>query len=165
MNAPLPPVTNRMAPDRAPTPFSAAEIAEGCQPGRVSVYRITEQDAPSIDLQWEFTVADDAHAEYQTGPVGDSGTPLMPPATARVLWTELQAHASYPEDQTSIEVETIEIPAGTFRCWKYTVDDGRIVSTAWFALDLPGPPARKIDTVDGVEVSSMTLLGYVDPRV
>ncbi|MCJ7726824.1 MAG: hypothetical protein MUP76_10610, partial [Acidimicrobiia bacterium] len=45
---------------------------------------------------------------------------------------------------------------GTFECWKYTIDTGRIVSRAWFACDLPGPPILKSDTVDGIEVASMT---------
>ena len=149
-----------MSPDRAPTPFSAEEIAAGCRPGRLSIYRITEQGAPTIELRWEFTGGDAETAEYVAQPHDERGGELAPPIPTTAAWTELQAHASYPEDFTTISIETIEVPAGTFECWKYVVDDGRTVSRAWFPMDLPGPPALKVDSVDGVEVASMTLLEY-----
>jgi len=107
---------------------------------------------------------DDLHAEFETQPIDEHGAGLAPPATTRVPWTELQSHASYPEDQTTIELEALDITAGRLTCWKYAVDDGGIVSVAWFPVDSPGPPARKVDTVDGVEVATMTLRSYVDPR-
>lgn len=160
----LPPESNRMAPDRAPTPFSAGEIANGCQPGRSSIYRIVEEGSPAFELRWEFTGGDDLHAEFATHPHDEQGAPLGAAATTRISWSELQAHASYPQEQTSITIETITVPAGTFECFKYRVTDGRILTEAWFPLDLPGPPALKVDTVDGVEVASMTLLEYRDPR-
>ena len=52
-------------------------------------------------------------------------------------WTELQAHASFPDADTNISQGTVTTPAGTFDCWAYTVTRreaaGKVVETFYFA--------------------------------
>ncbi len=154
----LPPEANRMAPDRAPTPFSAALIAAACRPGREDVYLIEEGDAPPVHHATRFVGGDDRHAEVESVELADDGTPVGDPAAGRAAWTDLQAHASYPAHLTTITSETVTVPAGEFDCWRYRVVDGDAATTCWFARDLPGPPVRKVDTVDGHRVAAMTMV-------
>ena len=165
MSLRVPPAANRMASDRAPTPFSPTEIAAGCRPGISRLYLITEGSSPTVRLRWEFTGGDEVIAEYTTQRVDETDMPIGAPTSTRTRWVDLQAHASYPADHTSISIETIAVPVGTFECWRYVVDDGRISTEAWFPFDLPGSPALKVDTVDGEQVSSMTLLDVVDRQL
>lgn len=161
----MPPDANRMEPGHAPTPFSAAEIADACRPGRVNVYQLREQGRPPSTVRWEFIGGGAGQGEFVSDTVDEGGAPLGPAQTATARWDDLQRHASTPEDLTTIEVEEAAVPAGTFRCWKYTVaeeDGGHSVS--WFALDLPGPPVRRVTIRDGAEVSSMELERHADPR-
>jgi len=153
----LPPDEHRTRPDHAPTPFSAEQIRRACAPGRINLYRIEEQDADPVLLRWEFVAgdADSAESVYET--IAEDGTVVGEPARSTSRWDDLQAHASHPEDVTEIDEESVAVPAGTFECWRYAVRDGTILSTSWFAKNLPGPPVLKIDTVGGEQVAAMTL--------
>ena len=53
-----PPEENRMKPDHAPTPFSAAEIREGCPNGRTTRYRIEMAGKPDVFQVSTFINAD-----------------------------------------------------------------------------------------------------------
>jgi hypothetical protein len=161
--APLPPDEHRMRPDHSPTPFSAEQIREACAPGRVNVYLIEERDAEPVLLRWEFVAgdADSAEAVYQT--VTEDGTAIGEAARSTSRWADLQAHASHPADTTEIVEGAVTVPAGTFECWRYAVRDGTILSTSWFAKDLPGPPVLKVDRVDGETVATMTLQEVILP--
>ena len=153
-----------MQPGHAPTPFSAAEIAAACRPGRVNVYRITGEGRPPMVMRWEFTGGDDEQGEYATATFAEDGSPAAPPGRATARWVELQSHASTPADRTVIDTEEIDVPAGRFACWRYAVDEGGEQSILWFALDLPGPPVRRVGMRDGTEISSMTLIEIERPR-
>lgn len=75
-------------------------------------------------------------------------------SSRRSTWLELQRHAAFPEDSTSVTQSTLELPLGTSACLVYTSDAGaRFV----FAIDLPGMPARYEIPVagGGVEVTTM----------
>ena len=157
----MPPETNRISPDRAPTPFSAAEIAAACAPGRVNVYRIEEAGSPPVVMRWEFVDGDAGSGESRYQTFGEDGTPLGDPQTARARWTDLQGHASYPEALTTITHDVVEVPGGRFDCWRYTIDDGDEQTEAWCAGDLPGPPVLKIHRDADRELSRMTLLEVI----
>lgn len=160
----MPPDANRMQDDHAPTPFSAADIAAACGPGRVTTYRVSRQDGPTVLLRWEFTSADDEGAESVSETFDTEGRSLGPAETSTARWVDLQRHASTPADLTTVEADEVEVPAGRFRCWRYTVQGDGGHSVSWFAVGLPGPPVRRIEVRDGVEVSEMTLVAVEDPR-
>ena len=77
-------------------------------------------------------------------------------------WKDLQAHASFPEKQTTIQKESFTVPAGTFDCWRYEVTlekDGKTnVQRYWFAVNLPGPPICFEETANDRVVYKMTML-------
>ena len=66
-----------------------------------------------------------------------------------MTWLDLQGHASFPADDTTIESETIETPLGELDCLRYTVRDGASEKIFWFAKDLPGMPVRFVVRNDG----------------
>ena len=66
-----------------------------------------------------------------------------------MTWRDLQSHASFPTDATTIEPERIETPMGELDCLRYTVRDGATEKVFWFATDLPGMPVRSVTRSDG----------------
>ena len=89
------------------------------------------------------------------------GAPLDEASADRVTWIGFQSHASFPEEQTTIGEERIELPAGAFECWRYTVRDGASVSDFWFAKELPGMPVRMEQRDAGALVFRMVMLENV----
>ncbi|MBS1907539.1 MAG: hypothetical protein JST33_13430 [Actinobacteria bacterium] len=90
-----------------------------------------------------YSAGDDEGALLESHPAGS-------PETAsgdRVTWRELQAHAAFPADRTTVGTETIAHPLGRLECLRYDVrgDDGGTVF--WFALAHPGMPVR-FETTD-----------------
>ena len=90
-----------------------------------------------------------------------NGRPLDEASADRVTWLGFQSHASFPEARTSIGEERIEIPAGSFECWRYTVTDEDEVRRFWFARDLPGMPVRMEQEEGGRIVFRMVVLENV----
>jgi hypothetical protein len=86
------------------------------------------------------------------------GMPLGPATTDRTTWLELQAHASFPADQTDIAVETIETPLGALECQRYTVHDGSTIETFWFARPAPGMPIRFMTEETGRIPNDVTMI-------
>jgi hypothetical protein len=149
---------HRLRPDHAPTPFSAAEIRAGCQPPRTIRLRVEPAGvAPFIRVN-RFLEADADGALQEAQRFALDGTPLDEPAAERVTWLGFQSHASYPEAQTTISVETIELPAGTFACWCYCVRDGDSEDRFWFAKELPGMPVRMESREGGRLTFAMVML-------
>lgn len=160
---PMPPETNRLKPDHAPTPFSADEIRAGCPPGRVITWRVTATDLPAPMLQtFTFDESKTGKAVFRATMTTEDGAPKGAARTASVAWKDLQAHASYPAARTTITGERIETEGGTFDCWLYTVRDAanpdHLETEAWFAKDLPGPPVRLKQYAEGKVVRTMELL-------
>jgi hypothetical protein len=75
-----------------------------------------------------------------------------------VTWRELQAHASFPADHTTIVAETIETGIGPLDCLRYTVREGTTEEVFWFAKDLPGMPIRYATREDGQVVTTVTVV-------
>ena len=115
---------------RAPTPFTAAAIRAGARSGRRSRDRRVAPD----------------------------GSPSGEPEIDRVTWLDLQGHASFPADDTTIESERIETPLGDLDCLRYTVRDGESEKVLWFAQDLPGMPVRFLTRTDGKVVMTVSVV-------
>jgi hypothetical protein len=116
-------------PGHAPTPFTSDEIRQGCPAGRTVIARTEASGEPDrVDLT-VFAETDEAGAVLESNG-----------QRHRVTWRDLQTHASFPAEMTSIAEEIIEIPLGTMECHSYRVESGDTVSTFWFAKDRPGMP-------------------------
>jgi hypothetical protein len=91
------------------------------------------------------------------------GAPLGEPQVGRVTWLDLQTHASFPADATTIESEVIDTAIGELDCLRYTVRDGSTEEVFWFAKDLPGMPVQQLTRTDGKVVTTVSVLEYQTP--
>ncbi|MEY9952394.1 hypothetical protein [Leifsonia sp. EB34] len=133
-----------LAPGLAPTPFTAAEIRAGCPTGRVSVVR-----SPNGLTAIRFAEGDAEGAWIEDTPLDDSGKPAGPVERERSTWLELQEHAAFPAEHTTIDRVELPGPLERRRCLRYTVRRGDATLVFWFAVDLPGMPIRVERTEDG----------------
>ena len=135
-----------LRPGDAPTPFTAAEIREGCPKGRTITTRHETPGEPDVVEVSRFVESD-----HQGAVIESRGERY------HVGWADLQAHASFPAESTTIEDDTIEIPIGRLRCKRYRVASNGKVTTFWFAVDLPGMPVRYVSEKEGEVVSTATV--------
>lgn len=150
----------RMQPTHAPTPYTAEEIRKACPEGRTDVIRIESKDRVTL-MTVIFLKCDEEGAEVERASVKEDGTKLGS-GKKTSTWKELQAHASFPEAQTKITDETIEVPAGKFECWLYTVNRPAGICRMYFAKKLRGPPVKMVMEIDGKVDSTMTLVEHKD---
>ena len=130
-------------PGHAPAPFTAEEIRQGCPRGRMVTARTEAAGEPDrVDVTL-FVETD------QDGALLESNG-----RRHRVTWRELQRHASFPADVTTIGEDVIEIPLGQIECLSYRVVKGDTASTFWFAKDRPGIPVLFMTESDGAILST-----------
>jgi hypothetical protein len=147
-----------LGPGLLPTPFTADEIRDGCRPGRTIRLLVEAPGEAAYVRVNRFGDVDAEGATLERWKVGPDGAPEGPITGGRTTWRELQAHASFSADATTVTRERITIPAGTFDCLRYTVTHDESVQTFWFALTAPGMPVKYQTAVDGRVVSSVTML-------
>jgi hypothetical protein len=80
-----------------------------------------------------------------------------------VTWRDLQAHASFPAEDTTITSERIETEIGQLPCLRYQVRDGTTDEVLWFAEDLPGMPVRYLTRTDDQVVTTVTVVSDTRP--
>ena len=159
----LPSYDNRMQADHAPTPFSSKEIARVCATGLEMKYMIEQQGKPAVyQITW-FTNSDFEGSDFEDTTTDLDGN-VLEEKQAHATWLELQAHASFPEKDCVITMDTITLECGTFNCWLYTVKGKDGVSRLWFAGNLPGPPVLYEQLKNGNRTFRMTLIrnSYLD---
>lgn len=154
----MPPDSHVLRPDHLPTPFTAAEIREGCPPGRTVRSLVVAAGADPYVQVTRFVSGDEAAAEQDSWTETIDGRQLTEPRRHRSTWLEFQRHASMPAAQTRIERESIDIPAGHYDCLRYTRTDGDRVDTFWFATAAPGMPLKFEEHVAGEVVYSSTAI-------
>lgn len=145
-------------PGHAPTPFTADEIREGSPDGRTV---LVQHDFPNADPQfWKtrFVSSDETGPEVVNQQVEADGTPIGSETKMRVTWDELQAHASFPKEVTTIEETTTRTPLGEVECLLYTVSDGVEEKKLWFARTLPGMPVRTQHLTQNIETASTMVI-------
>jgi hypothetical protein len=136
------PDPRRLRPDHHPTPFTAEEIHHGSTPGRTVRSLIVQPGVEPYVRVMHVVWADDEGGEGDSWTETPDGRRLSEPERWHSTWHELQAHASMPVAITTIDEETIDIPAGRFDCLRYTRVDGDAVDTFWFAKSRAGAPVR-----------------------
>jgi hypothetical protein len=131
-----------LRPDHLPTPFTAAEIRDGCPSGRTVRSLVIEAGAEPVVRVTRFVSCDAEGADREVWTEATDGRRLSEPIPGHSTWLEFQEHASMPADATTIDDETIDIPAGHYACLRYTRVEGDTVDTFWFAKAAPGMPLR-----------------------
>ncbi len=132
-----------LRPDHAPTPFTAEEIRRGCPTGRTVTARTEAAGEPDRVDTTVFAETDEQGALLESN--GQEH---------RVTWLELQSHASFPAELTTITEEMIQIPLGRMECLSYRVVKDETVSTFWFAKDRPGMPVLFMTETNGAVLST-----------
>ncbi|NHA67145.1 hypothetical protein [Phycicoccus flavus] len=155
---------HRLEAGHLPTPFSADEIRAATPQGRTQVVR-TEPLGGAASTRRVRYVEPDAEGVIQVRTsIGEDGEDQDAPVRERVTWRDLQSHASYPADRTSLERARLEHPLGDLDCVRYTMGDGDAVDTVWFDLARPGLPVLLESRRGSDLVLRVTLLSdEVDP--
>jgi hypothetical protein len=144
-----------LGPGLEPTPFTAAEIRDGCPPGRTIRLLVEDDGAPPYVRYNRFVDCDETGALVERGRDGEPGE------RSRTTWAGLQAHAAFPVGATTVEPDTIDIPLGVLDCTRYTVrdeDDEDGVTVFWFAPAYPGMPVRFTRVENGRPVATTTMI-------
>jgi hypothetical protein len=152
-----------LEPGQAPTPFTADEIRQGCPAGRTIRLRVDVPGETSFHRVSRFVEVDEAGATLERSRRSLEGDPLGEADVGRVTWRELQAHASFPAERTTIESERIETAIGELDCLRYTVREGPTEDVFWFARDLPGMPIQYLTREDGRVVSTVSIVDNTTP--
>lgn len=154
---------HRLRPDHHPTPFTAAEIRDNSRPGRLVRSLVVRRGVEPYVRVMRVVSADADGGERDFWTETPDGRPLTEPEREHSTFLELQGHASMPAGSTTIDEETIDIPAGRYACLRYTRVDGDTVDTFWFAKSAPGAPMRFEQRVGGELVFSSTAIEDVRP--
>jgi hypothetical protein len=162
-----PPASQRMQPDHAPTPFTAAQIRAGCPTGSWRTYRISvlgPQGWSVTQRDMRFVRSDDDGTDMRAVQRDSEGRELGEPLEVHTRWTELQSHGSFPRTDTWIEDVPVRLDCGSFDTWLYLVvtsENGRTKEKRlWFARHLPGPPVVMEEWLDQELVLRMTLVDF-----
>src|SRR5437660_4713867 len=104
-----------LGPGLAPTPFTAEEIRDGCPQGR-TIHLLVDRSGEQFVRFNRYVSCDEAGATIERGLLDDVDVEME-----WTSWRDLQAHAAFPETQTTIDRETIDLPVGQVDCLRYTV--------------------------------------------
>jgi hypothetical protein len=152
-----------LAPGRAPTPFTAEEIRDGCPAGRTIRLRVEVVGHASFQRQSRFAECDELGARIERSQLSLDGSAVGEPEVDLVTWRDLQAHASFPAEDTTITSERIDTEIGELHCLRYQVHDGTTDEVFWFAEDRPGMPVRYLTRTEGEVVTTVTVVSDTRP--
>lgn len=144
--------THDLGPGLLPTPFTAAEIRDATGAGKTIRMLVEGPGDSRVERVNRFTECDAEGATLTRWRVGDDDT-AVERSSGRVTWNELQAHAGFAADRTTVTDEVVELPLGEVECRRYDVTEtpDAPTETFWFALAFPGMPARyELSTPDGM---------------
>lgn len=134
-----------LGPGLLPTPFTADEIRASSGRGKTIRLLVEQPDGEAFERVNRFTDCDDEGAMLERWRVAPDGGVDGQVASGRVTWLELQGHAAFPAERTTVGEETIELPIGRVECLRYDTRDeapDAAVETFWFARAFPGMPVR-----------------------
>lgn len=151
------PESNIMKKGHAPTPFSAEEIRETCQTSTIK-YLVEMKEGEDTYQITEFINISETGSYFNTITTDKNGKVLRRRRKNYAEWTDLQEHASFPEENTKITTEDIKLGPGEFECLVYTVKTGDSLEKFYFAKELPGPPVYYEKFLKGESVFRMTLI-------
>lgn len=151
------PMPRTIAPDRAPTPYTAAEIRAACREGRTNTWRMVTEKGVFISVQ-RFVEVDAKGARIQSLLTTEDGVQSGSTDATSGTWEDFQSHASFPAGATTIRAERIRVPAGEYDCWVYAVTEKDTLTTYWFARGVAGPPVKVVIRRGDRTILSMELV-------
>jgi len=138
-----------LGPGLLPTPFTADEIRAASGSGKLIRILVEQPDGERFERVNRFSHCDDVGATLERWLVASDGGVEGEASSGRVTWLELQQHAAFPVDRTTVSEETIDLPIGRVECLRYDTRDGDAADgadaaseTFWFARAFPGMPVR-----------------------
>ena len=123
-----------LGPGLLPTPFTATEIRDATGRGKTIRIRIDLPDGTSSSRVNRFSETDAEGATLERWSAEDRSDL----SANRVTWLELQRHAAFDAETTSVSTESLSIPLGEVECLRYDTEGG----TFWFSLTHPGMPVQ-----------------------
>jgi hypothetical protein len=162
-----PPEENRLQPTEAPTPFRSDEIRRDCPSGSWRRFQVESLGNKGWITQYQtttFVVSSEVSTEVESVDSDSTGEFLGQPQRITATWKQLQAHASFSAENTTIESVPLALGADEFKTWHYTItatDAGiKTVTHMWFAKTLAGPPVYMEKWSDEVLTFKMTLVDH-----
>lgn len=150
------------APDGAlaPNPFTVDQLRGAFSAGMRIRLLMRTAGEPDFEERWTITAADTSGMTIASQRYSPDGTLLEDEGSGTSTWEELHTHADFPANQTVRESSSVDVPAGHFETWLYTVVDpaADTVKRYHFAKDLPGPPVKFTIQQGKGTVFEMTLL-------
>ncbi len=151
---PLPTVAST-DPDVAALPYTVDALREGNPTGRTRTFRVTSPGQPARQRTMVFGEATAAGAWVRSS-IGEVGAEPERSGESFMTWAELQGHAEYPAEHTTISWANRELSSGSRVCVEYRVErppstlfpDGE-VTVACFDPETPGPPITLAQHVGG----------------
>jgi hypothetical protein len=138
--------------DLTPTPFTADEIRAGSTPGR-RITVVSEAGGTTTRSQNTYLATDAEGGSIECSELDAAGT-VVEREVVRVTWTELQAHAAFPANSTTVEQVRLDTPMGLTDCLLYTVTGDGLVRRFWFDTSRPGMPVR-VETEEAGAVTAV----------
>jgi len=123
-----------LGPGLLPTPFTAAEIRDATGSGKVIHLLLEGPDGPLGEHVNRFRDTDEEGATLDRWAVEDPNAVV----SNRVTWADLQGHAAFDAETTSVTTISLSSPLGELTCRKYDTDDG----VFWFSIAHPGMPVQ-----------------------
>jgi hypothetical protein len=148
-----------LGPGLAATPFTADEIRLACPAGRLVTSHAESADGTVLRVTNRYLSCDAEGAEIERTEHAPDGS-VVDRDAGRSTWLELQQHAAFPEDRTTIERTVLDGPLGPQDCLLYTVSAGPVVRRFWFATARPGMPVRVETVLDGVVTQTRHVVSY-----
>ncbi|NBC30490.1 MAG: hypothetical protein GVY29_10950 [Spirochaetes bacterium] len=151
----------------APRPFTGEMIRTGMPVGAERRY-VTEGPAGTRStVVWTVVRTSRRGCTIRFTFLEEDGSPAAASTERTTAWHDLAAHATFPITATKVVSQSVQVPAGTFECWEYTVtersDQDILVSTYSFAKQLPGAPVRYAGLRNGTSEGVTYLESYSQP--
>ncbi len=141
----------------APTPFTPEQISDASS-ARVVRTRTDERGGAPVFRVTRYLDGTAEAAVMETFESDSDGEPLGDPERFTSTWSELRDHAKFPADITTIERDTIDTPLGVVDTMRYSIVAEQRTMVFWFAPSYPGMPIRYQTVVDGVPISTTTVV-------
>lgn len=160
--APAPPAEGVSPTETVSPPVTLEEFRAAFPVGTTILMRFFGV-APVMEERWTWTAADDEGCTIAALSCDGEGRVVSDEGETRTTWVELMSHAVFPTDRTIRTDASVDVAAGHFDTWLYTVRDDApdgSPEVAYYHFDrtLPGPPVLMIIEQGGEEVRRMELV-------
>jgi len=160
---PSAPVQNTPAAETVSPPVTLDEFRAAFPVGTSILMRFVQLGTSPMEERWTWIAADADGCTVTTLSCDEEGNVVSEDGEIETTWVELMTHATFPADRTVFTDATVDVAAGHFDTWHYTVSEGAPDTSpelAHYHFDrtLPGPPVLVIIEEGGVEVMRMELV-------